>query len=167
MPLTSFTRHDERADERNVFCETLLCFGSLSCSLAVRVRREKRVCPAWLLAAIKLGEKLFLLFECLFVDVTHCCQLSHTGNHRLVSIFFFFFRRPKMIHKNVSINRKVQIGNRLGNEQSKYFWNFEFPALVLLAALAPFYKVLTRTPLVFCRGFSFNLKQEKRWKMSR
>lgn len=58
------------------------------------------MCPAWLLAAIKLGEKLFLLFECLFVDGTHCCQLSHTGNHRLVSISFLSsFVDPKWLTK--------------------------------------------------------------------
>jgi hypothetical protein len=34
-----------------------------------------------------------------------------------------------MIDKNVSINRKVQIGNRLGNEQSKDFEILNFPRL--------------------------------------
>ena len=89
VSLTSFTRQDERADERNVFCESPL--APLPC---VRRMKKKSVRPAWLLAAIKRRRKTFFLsFFFFWCDVlwivTHCCQLSHTGDHQLVCFSFY------------------------------------------------------------------------------
>ena len=93
VSLTSFTRQDERADERNVFCESPL--APLPC---VRRMKKKSVRPAWLLAAIKRRRKTYFHFISFFLCVTSC-GLWHTAASFLtpaiislfVSLFILYF----------------------------------------------------------------------------
>jgi hypothetical protein len=151
-------------------CFVRLFFGA---SFSHCVSGEKRVCPAWLWATIK-GEKLFFifLFVCVCVClVTHCCQLSHTGDHHLVCLFpflptsasssnlvdvFFFF-----------LQRKISLWTGGGNSRDfliapyRRIFNFEFPALPLLRRLI-FASHARQSLYLF---FSIQLQREKR-KMS-
>ena len=117
VSLTSFTRQDERADERNVFCESPL--APLPC---VRRMKKKSVRPAWLLAAIKRRRKTFFL-SFFFFGATSC-GLWHTAasflTPAIISLFVSLFLLYFLLHPLICL---VGAGSRfsLRSQMSAHF----------------------------------------------